>query len=87
MRIEAKKEFKGQFAKESKPTVNLSSHQSKKPVRPTDDQDMKGMLSQVKAFANNLEIFFWHLMFIVEETRNIPTLKSYFVEAIIRESL
>jgi len=40
-RIETKEEFKGCFAKESKPTVNLSSRQSKKPVRSTDDHSAK----------------------------------------------
>lgn len=67
--------------------VNLSSHQHKKPVKPTDDQDVKETLGQDKTIANNLKIFFGHIAFIAEETGDIATLKSYFVEGIIRESL
>lgn len=48
---------------------------------------MKGTLSQDNTVANNLKIFFWHVVFIVEETKDIPTPKPYFVEGIIRESL
>lgn len=85
--IEAKKDFQRHFASESQSTVNISSHQSKTPARPADDQAMKGTLGQDAAIADNPEIFVLHLAFAGEETGDTPALGSWFVEGIITEPL